>query len=84
MLGDPTVGLPDDTVAGFLNAYSRSGVEEDKAEVFSHMMTQPEAFQARTDRDKILSAKHREMKALLKRLCPTMGEEFWKGIRSRK
>ncbi len=28
--------------------------------------------------------KHRETKVILERICPRMGEEFWKEIRSRE
>ena len=39
MQGDPLSGLADETSRRFLTTYATSGVEEDKAEMFAHMMT---------------------------------------------
>jgi hypothetical protein len=74
---DPTVSLPNESVPGFLNAYSRSGVEEDKAEVFSLLMTEPLTLEARSARDVVLAAKQRQMKALLRRINVGMDEGYW-------
>jgi hypothetical protein len=83
MLDDPTADLPDDSVAGFLNRYSRSGVEEDKAEIFARMMVQPDVLDARMAKDTILLSKYLEMKRRLKEYCPEMDEAFWARARER-
>jgi hypothetical protein len=83
LLGDPTALLPDDSVAGFLNAYSRSAIEEDKAEVFAHMMVRPDVLEARMAKDAILVAKCQEMRRRLKTYCPEMDEAFWARARDR-
>ncbi len=83
MQDDPSASLPDLSVAGFLNPYSRSGVAEDKAEIFAHLMTKPRVLDARAAGDKIISAKKRQMVALLERLCPMMGPDFWKVVHAR-
>lgn len=80
---DPTACLPDDSVPGFLNKYSRSGVEEDKAEIFAHMMAQPGVLDARMENDSILLSKYLEMRRRLKEYCPEMNEAFWAGLRDR-
>jgi hypothetical protein len=80
MQDDPSAGLPDDSVAGFLNAYSRSGLAEDKAEIFAHLMTKPRILGARAATDAILLAKQQEMATLLKRFCPRFDENFWKNL----
>jgi hypothetical protein len=84
MQDDPSAGLPDYSVAGFLNAYSRSDVAEDKAEIFAHLMTRPRVLEARAATDAILSAKQCEMSRLLERFCPGFDKEFWKRLNVRK
>jgi hypothetical protein len=81
MQSDPAAGLPDVTLAGFLNTYSRSGVEEDKAEIFAYMMTDPKLAEARGASDPIISAKLREMARILQRFCPSLDERFWTVVR---
>ena len=54
---DPTAWRPDDSIPGFLNKYSTSGVEEDKAEVFSHMIVDYAAVNDRTKTDTVLRHK---------------------------
>jgi hypothetical protein len=70
MLNDPSAGLPDFSVAGFFNAYSRSDLAEDKAELFSYFMAKPLFLEVRAAFDAILSAKQREMETRLERFCP--------------
>ncbi len=77
MLRDTTALLPDDSVAGFLNAYSRSDVGEDKAEIFAHMMVNPDVLEARMANDAILLTKYLEMRRRLKMYCPEMDLAFW-------
>jgi hypothetical protein len=83
MQDDPTARLPDNSVAGFLNSYSRSGAEEDKAEIFAHMLASPGVLSNRMARDALLSSKHLVLKIRLREFCPDMDDEFWERVRNR-
>jgi hypothetical protein len=54
---DPRGATLTDTLPGFLNAYSLSGVEEDKAEVFSFLMTSPREVERIAKDDVVLTNK---------------------------
>lgn len=75
--GDSTVSLLDDSVPGFLNKYSRAGVEEDKAELFANLVVNPSEVEKRLDSDRVLERKVERLKALLKTFSPTMDRTFW-------
>lgn len=63
---------------GFLNSYSMTAVEEDKAEVFAGLIRHPGAmFEAA---DPILKAKSLELARRLVLFCPAMNEHFWKHV----
>lgn len=62
---------------GFLTTYSLAGVEEDKAEVFAHLMLDPEVVEERSRRDPVLRAKAQRIRLLLWRAAPELGAEFW-------
>jgi hypothetical protein len=76
--------LPDDSVMGFLNKYSRSGAEEDKAEIYEFMLNCPGILEERMIRDAILSAKYRELRSRLKKSLPEMDEVFSARMRERE
>ncbi len=78
MLSNPSVAVPDESVAGFLNKYSTSEPGEDRAEVFSFMMTRPDYIKLRLSIDVIIRMKVKRIAEMLVRLCPEMGPEFWK------
>src|SRR6185295_155361 len=59
---NPYAGLLEPAGSGFLNAYSRSGVEEDKAEVFSCMMVHAGWVELMARQDPILKIKTNRMK----------------------
>jgi Putative zinc-binding metallo-peptidase len=63
---------------GFLNHYSTTGVEEDKAEVFANMMVEPKHVDTRAANDSVIKAKRDAMKSLLQEFCAEVDEEFWK------
>lgn len=67
-------------VRGFLNFYSTTGIEEDKAEIFSHMMNFPE--KVIDTQCEILNAKFKNIKNLFQRFDPYgVGNElFWEHI----
>lgn len=77
---DPTVTEPKKDTPGFLNRYAAAGVEEDKAEVFAHLMVEPKEMADRAARDKYLRAKVERMKELLAAFTPRMDEKFWKSV----
>ena len=65
---------------GFLNHYSTTGVEEDKAEIFANLMVDSDYVRRRISKDLVLRAKVEAMKALLLKLCPQMNEDFWRKV----
>jgi len=80
---DWTAGQPDTSLKGFLNRYSMSGLEEDKAEIFAHMMANYKAVNSRAEADPIIKAKMSQMKKLLYQFCPAFNENFWSKIEAK-
>ena len=76
-LSDRSAGLPDLSLKGFLNRYSMSGLEEDKAEIFANMMANYNEVNSRAESDPIIKAKMSQMKKLLYNFCPAFNEVFW-------
>ena len=69
---NPDSGVLTDKYPGFLNHYSTTGVEEDKAEVFAKMMLEQAYLKERIKKDKVLSEKVERMKALTISFCSAM------------
>lgn len=65
---------------GFLNHYATTGVEEDKAEIFALLLTDPQAIARRAAVDPVVRAKVQRMRALLARFCPAVDDAFWKRV----
>ncbi len=80
--GEPTTSVLTDKYAGFLNSYSTTGVEEDKAEMFCNLIVNPAYVEKRADSDPVLSAKVARMKRLLHDFCPAIDETFWRKARA--
>lgn len=57
----------DPPLPGFVSMYGTSGVEEDKAELFSFLMTDPDLVDRLARADVVLSAKRAELRARLDR-----------------
>lgn len=70
----------DDSLVGFLNKYSMSGVEEDKAEIYSNLLVRPATVRARAQGDRFLARKVERMKELLRAFCPELDSAFWKSL----
>ncbi|CAN5347709.1 hypothetical protein BH10PLA2_BH10PLA2_11360 [soil metagenome] len=70
-----------DKFPGFLNHYSTTGVEEDKAEMFSNLIVEPEYVERRAKDDRVLNAKVERMKELLAAFSPEMNDKFWQKVR---
>jgi hypothetical protein len=66
---------------GFLNTYSMTGVEEDKAEVFANMIVNGKLLAERATADPVLHAKMQLMKELLAKFCAEIDEPFWEAAR---
>lgn len=77
---DPTVTTTGRDVPGFLNRYAAAGVEEDKAEVFAHLMVEPRAVAARAAADRYVRLKAERMRELLAGFSRTGGDEFWAAV----
>jgi len=71
-----------DRYPGFLNHYSTTGVEEDKAELFANLIVDADYVEKRAKTDPVLRAKIERLKRLMILFCPEMDESFW--IRARK
>lgn len=70
-------------LVGFLNLYSSSGLEEDKAEVYATLFIPWEYRKARgwiEGGDIYLGRKFRFIKRFLRKKCAKMGEKFWRRI----
>lgn len=61
-----------DEMPGFLTRYAMSAVEEDKAEVFSLLMTRPADVRGRAHADEVVRAKVRRMNEKLARVAPEL------------
>ena len=79
-----TTSLLTDKFPGFVNHYSTTGVEEDKAEIFANMIVEPIYFEERIKNDPVLKAKTARMRELLKEFCPAMDDKFWNRARTAK
>jgi hypothetical protein len=73
-----------DKFPGFLNHYSTTAVEEDKAEVFANLMVDFKYVQNRAKKDRVLGTKVDRMKELLAKFCPEMNDKFWEKVEKTK
>jgi hypothetical protein len=69
-------GLRSD-LSGFISQYSMASGEEDRAELFRALMTDYAFVVRRCSSDPVLDAKVAQLKGLLSRLSPEMGDDFW-------
>jgi len=81
MLDDPTAGLLTTGHAGFLNAYSMSAVAEDKAEVYSYMVTAFPLVEQMAQNDAVIAAKVAAVKRIVRGFSPEMDDRFWRQFR---
>jgi hypothetical protein len=70
----------DSSLKGFLNKYSMSGVEEDKAEIYANLMVRPNVVRRRARKDSVLAKKITAMKRLLYAFSRSMDRNFWIGL----
>jgi len=74
-------GILTDKFPGFLNYYSTTGVEEDKAELFANLIVDPAYVERRIKTDTVLGAKVKLMMELLRSFCSDLNDQFWKKVR---
>ena len=72
------VGALRRDLPGFLTAYSTSATEEDKAEVFSHLVCDPAFVAERAAADPVLRTKVERLKASLAAFDPEIDAAWWK------
>jgi hypothetical protein len=77
---DSSSGNLLDHEPGFLTSYSMSGVEEDKAELFSFLILAPKFVEKRAADDRVLANKVARMKSLLVAFCPQLNDSFWQTV----
>jgi hypothetical protein len=65
---------------GFLTEYAMYSHVEDKAEVFSHMMTSYREVMQRCATDEVLDRKVHKMKELVYKFCKELDDSFWQRI----
>lgn len=75
--GNADTSVLTDKFPGFLNHYSTTGVEEDKAEIFANLVVDAKHVASRLESDAVLKSKVTRMKELLKTFTPAINEEFW-------
>lgn len=79
-----TMFMMNYALVGFLNRYSMSAVEEDRAEMFANMMIDYGRVKERTEwDDPILEAKFLQTKVFLHKFCPSFNDAFWIRISKR-
>jgi hypothetical protein len=74
----PQTSVLTNRFPGFLNHYSTTAVEEDKAEVFANLVVGHATVDDRAKTDPVLSAKVSLMKDVLSAFCPDIDDAFWK------
>ncbi|MBA4192375.1 MAG: hypothetical protein C0467_30770 [Planctomycetaceae bacterium] len=77
---DPTVTTTGKDDPGFMNRYAAAGVEEDKAELFAHMMVEPKVVAVRVEKDRYIRAKVERMRELMSAFTPRIDRDFWSAV----
>jgi len=75
------VGKLTSDIPGFLTLYGTSAVEEDKAELFAHLIVDPSFVSDRIAKDSVVSTKAVLLKKRLAGFDPAMGDSFWGQIK---
>lgn len=66
-----------DRYPGFLTHYATTGVEEDKAELFAHLIIDADYVEKRAKNEPVLRAKIEKLKRSMVAFCPQIDESFW-------
>ncbi|HEV7999939.1 MAG TPA: hypothetical protein VGP63_08675 [Planctomycetaceae bacterium] len=75
--GDPMSSVLTDRWPGFLNSYSKTGVEEDKAEMYANLVVEPAYVERRAQTDAVVRAKVAAIKRLMVRFSPNADDHIW-------
>lgn len=75
---EPGVGNLTKEIPGFLTRYATAGVEEDKAELFAHLIVSSEFVAERAKSDSVIAAKIVLLKKRLSEFHAGFNDEFWK------
>ncbi len=75
---EPGVGNLTKEIPGFLTRYGTAGVEEDKAELFAHLIVSSDFVAERAQNDSVLASKIVLLKKRLSGFHSGFNEEFWK------
>jgi hypothetical protein len=70
----------DTSVEGFISQYARNNSAEDKAELFTFMISDHRAFKKAISKDEILQKKSKLMISRLKNISPEINKSFWKRL----
>jgi len=77
-VGYQEFGKADANRKGFITPYAQSAGQEDRADLFMLMLTDPETVAKKVRDDPILQRKVDAIKQMTFALSPQMGEEFWR------
>ena len=83
-LNDSSTSVLTDRYPGFLNHYSTTGIEEDKAEIYCYMIVEPGHIERQSSKNPLIRLKVEMMRALVLELSPEMNDEFWDTIKARR
>lgn len=83
MQADQSSSLMTWEANGFVTSYAQSALEEDKAELFSHMIVHYQAVLLKCAVDQILRAKLFHMKESLRQFSPAFSAAFWQKMDDR-
>jgi hypothetical protein len=75
-----TTSLLTTAYPGFLNHYSTTAVEEDKAEIFANLIVADDYVESLERTDAVVHAKVERMKELLVSFTPAMNDAFWQRV----
>ncbi len=79
---EPGASELTNTLPGFLSVYSTAALEEDKAEVFSFLLTQPETVRRIAQRDAVIARKVAAVRDQVTTQLPALSHRFWSEIES--
>ncbi len=74
---DGNAGTLRKDIPGFLTQYGTAAVEEDKAELFGHLIVNNKFVTDQAIKDAVLAGKIALLKKRLEKFDPDMGEKFW-------
>ena len=74
---DSNAGVLTERIPGFLTAYSTAALEEDKAEIFAHLLVNRQFVLKRAAADSVMAKKVEFLKKRMKGFDSGFGAEFW-------